>query len=245
MGRRTILLIVAALIAVLGSAMVFIYVKGADNRAIQGQAPVKVLKATAAIEPGETAKDAMASGKLKLEDVPQAQVLVGAMNSVANIGSSVALSTIYPGEQIISTKFGSPGDQSSLTMPNPKELAVSMSLSDTGRVAGFVSPGNDVAVFATCDETDSEGSKTYTLFSKVPVIAVGATTITNTTVTDQSGTSTTEQLPKTLFTLSLNQEDAQKLIQAASSCELAYGLLSKTSQVKTPLPPASLQSLFR
>ncbi len=33
MGRRTILLIVAALIAALGSAMVFLYVRGADNRA--------------------------------------------------------------------------------------------------------------------------------------------------------------------------------------------------------------------
>ena len=33
MGRRTILLIVAALVAVVGSGMVFLYVKGADDRA--------------------------------------------------------------------------------------------------------------------------------------------------------------------------------------------------------------------
>ena len=33
MGRRTVLLIVAALIAALGTALVFLYVEGADNRA--------------------------------------------------------------------------------------------------------------------------------------------------------------------------------------------------------------------
>ncbi|MFT4010074.1 MAG: RcpC/CpaB family pilus assembly protein [Nocardioidaceae bacterium] len=239
MGRRTVLLIVAALIAVLGSAMVFLYVRSADNRAIESQEPVKVLKATSQIDPGETAQDAMEKGKLAIADVPQSQVLVGAVNSVANIGTSVALSTIYPGEQIISGKFGDPGDSSALTMPDPKDMAVSMSLTDTGRVAGFVSPGSQVAVFATCED------KTYTLFPKVPVIAVGATTVTNTTTTDTTGASTTEQLPKTLFTLGLSQADAQKLIQGASSCELAYGLLSKTSEVKASVPPASNSTLFR
>ncbi len=38
MGRRTVLLIVAALIAALGTGMVFLYVRGADNRAEASQA---------------------------------------------------------------------------------------------------------------------------------------------------------------------------------------------------------------
>jgi pilus assembly protein CpaB len=238
MGRRTVLLVVAALIAVAGSAMVFLYVRSADNRAIEEQQPVQVLKATGQIDPGETANDAMAAGKLELQDVPQSQVLVGAVNTVNTIGTQVALSTIYPGEQIITSKFGAPGDQSLLTIPD-KLIAMSISLSDTGRVAGFVSPGSDVAVFASCNDS------TYTLFEKLPVIAVGATTVTNTTTTDETGASTTEQLPKTLFTLAVDQEQGQKLLQAASSCELAYGLRTKTSVVTAPFPPASLSNLFR
>ena len=62
MGRRTILLIVAALIAALGSAMVFLYVRGADDRATEAQAPVNVLKAVAQINPGETLDQAQAAG---------------------------------------------------------------------------------------------------------------------------------------------------------------------------------------
>lgn len=217
--------------------MVFFYVRSADNRAIEEQEPVQVLKATGQIEPGETANAAMASGKLQLEPVPKAQVLLGALGSVSDIGTMVALSTIYPGEQIISSKFGSPGEQSLLNIPD-KQLAVSVSLSDTGRVAGFVSPGSEVAVFATCGEVTS------TLFDKLSVIAVGQTTITTATTTDQSGTATTEQLPKTLFTLAVDQVQAQKLLLGASTCELAYGLRTKTSEVRFPIPPANPGNLF-
>jgi pilus assembly protein CpaB len=237
MGRRTVLLLVAALIAVAGSTLVVFYVRGADNRAIEEQEPVQVLKATGQIEPGETANAAMQAGKLQLEDVPKSQVLVGAQSSVSSIGSQVALATIYPGEQIVASKFGSPGDQQLLNIPD-KKLAMSVSLSDTGRVAGFVSPGSDVAVLAYCPDT------TQTLFSSLPVIAVGATTITTTTTTDQSGSSTQEQLPKTLFTLAVDQKEGQKLLQASSTCELAFALKTKTSTVSAPFPATNPANLF-
>ena len=106
MGRRTILLIVAALIAALGSAMVFLYVRGADDRATEAQAPVQVLKAVAQINPGETLDQAQAAGKIELGTVPRAQVLPGAVNSIEGIGAQVALSSIFPNEQIIAGKFG-------------------------------------------------------------------------------------------------------------------------------------------
>src|SRR3712207_9172349 len=89
MGRRSILLVVAALVAVLGSGLVFVYVKGADARALQGQAPVEVLKAVARINPGETLDQAQAAGKLELQPVPAEQVLDGALSSIGELGASV------------------------------------------------------------------------------------------------------------------------------------------------------------
>jgi hypothetical protein len=41
----------------------------------------------------------------------RAQVLPGAVNSIEGLGTQVALSTVFPNEQIITGKFGSPGDQ--------------------------------------------------------------------------------------------------------------------------------------
>ena len=46
MGRRLALLIAAVLVAALGTALVFAYVKKADDRAIADQQPVSVLVAS-------------------------------------------------------------------------------------------------------------------------------------------------------------------------------------------------------
>ena len=158
MGRRTILLILAAMIAVLGAGMVFLYVKGADTRARQGQEPIAVLKAVAQIEPGESLSQASAAGKIELKDVPLEQKLDGAMASIGSSGSEVALTRIYPNEQITASKFGSPGEQDALTMPNG-DFAISVQLSDTGRVAGFVVPGSKVAIWEYLFFVDIEGHR--------------------------------------------------------------------------------------
>ena len=242
MGRRTILLVVAALIAALGSTMVFLYVRGADNRAQAAQAPVQVLKAVTQIGPGETLDQAQAAGKLKLDEVPAEQVLPGAVNSIEGIGSQVALATVFPNEQIITGKFGSPGDQDVLTLPNG-DIAISVTLSDTGRVAGFVVPGDEVAIFLN-GPIGGGNTGVRLLLPRVKVIAVGATTVVSTTTTNTEGAQTTEQLPKTLFTLAVKQQDAEKIMLAATTGELSFGYLNDKSDVK-PGPGTTADGLFR
>lgn len=243
MGRRTILLIVAALIAALGSTMVFLYVKAADDRAAAGQAPVQVLKAVAQIDAGETLQAAQAAGKLELGEVPASQVLPGAVNSIDTLASSVALSAVYPQEQIITAKFGSPGQQEVLTLEDGK-IAISVTLSDTGRVAGFVSPGDEVAIFLNGPIGAGESTGVRLLLPKVQVIAVGATTVISTTRTTEEGAQTTEELPKTLFTVAVDQEEAEKILLASTSGELSFGYLNDRSRVKAG-PGTSLTNLFR
>ena len=235
-------MIVAALIAALGTGMVFLYVRGADNRAEAGQAPVQVLKAVAQIEPGETMAAAQAAGKIQLGKVPRAQVLVGAVNSVTGLENSVALSTIYPNEQIVTAKFGAPGDQDALNIPDGN-IAISVNLSDTGRVAGFVNPGASVAIFTHTTPEDGGEAATRLLLPKVQVIAVGATTVVNTTTTDPAGAQTTEQLPKTLFTLSVPQGDAERIMYAVGHGDLTFGLLNDKSKVKSG-PGVTAKNLF-
>ncbi len=242
MGRRTVLLIVAALIAALGSAMVFLYVRGADDRATEAQAPVQVLKAVAQISPGETLDQAQAAGKLELGSVPRAQVLPGAVNSIEGIGSQVALSSVFPNEQIISGKFGSQGDQELLTLPDG-QIAISVTLSDTGRVAGFVVPGDDVAIFLN-GEIGGGNTGVRLLLPRVKVIAIGSTTVISTTTTNPEGAQTTEQLPRTLFTLAVEQKDAEKIMLAATTGELSFGYLNDKSEVK-PGPGTTTDTLFR
>ena len=231
-------MIVAALIAALGTGMVFLYVRGADNRAEAAQSPVQVLKAVAQINPGETLTAAQTAGKIQVGTVPRAQVLTGAVNSVSGLENKVALSTIYPNEQIITAKFGDSGEQSALTIPEG-DIAISVTLSDTGRVAGFVSPGASVAVFTA----DPKGAMRL-LLPSVKVVAVGATTVVNTTTTDPAGAQTTEALPKTLFTLAASQDDAERIMFAAGKGALTFALASDNAKLKTG-PGVSDSNLFR
>jgi len=222
--------------------MVFLYVRGADSRAKEAQAPVQVLKAIAQINPGETLDAAQAAGKVSLGEVPREQVLPGAQNSIDAMGTMVALSAIYPNEQIIAAKFGSPGDQDTLTLPNGK-IAISVTVSDTGRVAGFVVPGDDVAIFMN-GQIGPGKNGVRLLLPKVEVIAVGATTVISTTTTSTQGAQTTEQLPKTLFTFAVDQDEAEKIMLATTTGELSFGYLNEESNVQAG-PGTTTTNLFR
>jgi pilus assembly protein CpaB len=252
MDRRRILLVAAVLVAALGGLLVFLYVQGADSRAEDRFDTVEVLKATAIIEPGETIEDAQAAGKLTLAGVGQDQLLNGYQTDTAAIAGTQAMQTIYPGEQIVADKFGAGGAAatSALQIPDDK-IAISVNLTDPSRVAGFVNPGSEVAIFVsgTLEGTTADGAAasqniTRLLLPRVTVIGVGNTTPISTTTTDETGASTTEQLPRTLLTLSLSQRDAEKVLYAAGNGELAFGLLTEESAV-SPGPAMTVNELFK
>ena len=239
MGRRTVLLVVAALVAALGTSLVFLYVRGADNRAAAQFDNVEVLKAVEIIAPGETLEQAQQAGKIQLGTVPRKELIQGAVSATGDLGKKVALSTIFPNEQIVTGKFGEPGEQKVLTIPDGK-MAISVNLTDPARVAGFVQPGAEVAIFVSAEpeavggDGESQDLPQFTrlLLPRVQVIGVGQTTVISTTTTAEGGAQTTEQLPRTLLTLAVDQEDAEKIIFAAKNGEVAFGLLTEKSDVK-------------
>ena len=107
-----------------------------------------------------------------------------------------------------------------------------MTLSDTGRVAGFVTPGAAVAIFIDQPGRARTAGRDPAAAAEGQVIAVGATTVVSTTTTDPAGAQTTEQLPKTLFTLAVDQDEAEKIMFAAAHGELTFALLNDKSKVK-------------
>ncbi len=155
MGRRTLLMIAAVVIAAIGAAMIFLYVQGINDRAAADQKPVEVLAATERIEAGESIDDAVAAGKLDLRAFPEKDLLDGAVQNTETLKGEVALTTIFPDEQIIPGKFGAPGSQSTITIPDGT-MAVSVQLTDPARVAGFITPGSKVSVFMSGTAAEQE-----------------------------------------------------------------------------------------
>ena len=209
MDRRKALLLVAAVIAAVGTLLVFLYVRGADTRADQRYDAVQVLRVVKPIAAGETVEAAQSAGKIESSSVSKKDLLPDALTGTEPIAGKVAVTNIYPGEQLIASKFGATGSTNGLAIPKGK-IAISVNLSDPSRVAGFVNPGDKVAIFMT------RGTFTRLLLPSVQVIGAGTTTVTTTTTTDASGAQSTEQLPKTLLTLAVSQADAEKVLFASS-----------------------------
>ncbi len=238
-------MVVAVLVAAVGSALVFLYTKGADTRAEEKFDTIEVLEATAVIAPGETFEDAQAAGKLAKQAVSKDALLDGYQTTTDSLTGTVSLGTIYPGEQIISAKWGQSAAVGSALQIPETNMAVSVNLTDPSRVAGFVNPGSEVAIFLT-GVTDSDGlGYSRLLLERVTVLGVGSTTPVSTTTTDESGASTTEQLPRTLLTLSVNQLQAEKILYAQSTGELAFGLLTAESAVAPDAGPMTFENLFK
>jgi pilus assembly protein CpaB len=228
MDRRKALLAVAAVIAALGTLLVFLYVRGADTRADERYGAVEVLRVVKLIGAGEKVEDAQAAGKLETSSVSQQDLLPDALTGTEPIAGKVATTAIYPGEQLISSKFGTSGAVSGLQIPKGK-IAISVNVSDPGRVAGFVNPGDKVAVFM--NGASGAGPFTRLLLPNVQIIAAGTTTMVAQTTTDASGAQVTDQLPKALLTLAVTQSEAERVLFASGNGELALGLTNPDSQV--------------
>ena len=243
MGRRTLLLVAALVVAALGTTMVFLYVNGVNDRALADQKPVQVLVATAPIAIGTTARDAQNSGALEQRTISRVSAARGALSDITPIADEVALGPIFVGEQIIEAKFGQPGSTSSLPIPEGK-LAVSVQLADPARVAGFVAPGSDVAIFLTFDGGGGAASEvTRVLLPKVQVIATGASTVVSTTTTT-GGETQTEELPKALLTLAVTQKEAQKVVYGSQHGQMYFGLLTEASEVDRSDTGVTAENLF-
>jgi pilus assembly protein CpaB len=228
---------VALAIAAIGTTMIVLYVQSIDARATEGQELVEVLTATETIDSGEAVSDAQAAGKFAKVEVRRDDMVDGALASVDSIKDKVAIGKVFPGEQIIGQKFGDQGSQESLVIPDDK-LAVSVELTDPARVAGFVNPGSEVAIFVSADpvifKPDGGEQKlapyTRLLLPKVQVIGVGTTSMTAKTTTTDAGEQTTEQVPRTILTVAVDQEQAEKVIYGGRNGELSFALLTKDSK---------------
>lgn len=243
MARRSVLLIVAVLVAALGTAMILLYVQGIDDRATEGQELVEVLTATELIDAGETVSAAQEAGKFEARRVRRDDMVVGALDSTEAIADLVALGSIYPGEQIISDRFGTLGAIENLVIPDDK-MAVSVELTDFERVAGFVNPGSEVSIFGTAttplrrlpDGTEETlPAVARIMLSRVPVIGVGTTSVSSRTTTDEEGALVTDEVARTILTVAVTQDEAEKLILADRTLDLTFALLgAETRSADTP-----------
>ena len=227
MGRRTVLLVAAILVAALGAGLVLVYVHDVNQRVKAREAPERILIAKKIIPAGTTGAAASASGDLEFMKIAREAVAPGALTSIDPVANLVALAPIYPGEQILSIKFGKQGASNLLTIPTAGTMALSISLPGPARVNGFIAPGSEVAVFLTAN------GSTKVILDRVTVIAVGTRTL-----VPSSGQATGADQQSDVVTFGGTAAQAQTLIYAQSTGSLYLSLLTENSTVPS-LPPTN------
>jgi pilus assembly protein CpaB len=219
MGRRTLLVIASVLVAAAGTAMIWLYVQGADSRARgKWQNLVTVLVATDVIPVGAdaTALEAVTEP----EQVP-ADFFTRDDPPVTSLKALKQRTTKLPvlkGQFLVSGQF----DEHNIpTGVGKKGMVVSIMMQDPNRVASLLRPGSRVAVFTV---TDAKGATSVeNLFPELTVLGVGDTTA----YVDSQGTSppigSQDNVPSAMVTLDVTGPEATKLI--AWSGHLYFTLL--------------------
>jgi pilus assembly protein CpaB len=231
MKRRLLIIVLALILAAVGTSGVFAYVKGANARAIAGMKAVSVLIAAKTIPSGTTAGAALHGGLLTSQTLPASSVPADALSAIPAALSSLVLSAdLQPGQVLLRPMLVTATQTTSGLAIPPGQMALTLAFCLPEVVAGSVQPGSQVAVFDTagnatitaqpgCSGSHAEiaGSiKTRVVLSRVDVLSVGqaapATGNSVSATSTLSGSSSTSSQGSTLVTLAVTQAQAEQLI---------------------------------
>ena len=228
MGRRVMAVLAAVVVGLVGVAAVMIYASSADSRALAAQRPETVFVAQGVIPAGTSAADAVAKGLMMPTKVAAEGVPAGALTTVGPAtGKLVALTDIAAGNFVIASRFGTtPTGAQAIQVPTG-QVAVSVSLSDPGRVGTFVTPGSHIVIYDTYQPpagpagTATASRQTRVLLDDALVIAVGTTSLTPPANASASGQA---QASGSLVTVALAPDEAAKLVHGIQTGTLYAGL---------------------
>ncbi|MDH4074858.1 MAG: RcpC/CpaB family pilus assembly protein [Acidimicrobiia bacterium] len=152
MSRRVTGFAVAVLLALVGTAALVVYVKGAERRALAGEELVEVYVVRAPIPSGTAAEDI--TGLVSVERVPIKVHASGAVTSLPALTGQVAAVDLVPGEQLVAGRFVQRSQftdrQAGVDVPEDM-VEVTVELDPQRAVGGLLEAGQTVAVLASFD----------------------------------------------------------------------------------------------
>jgi pilus assembly protein CpaB len=209
-ARRTLLISASILLAALGTALIWLYVQGAENRATQDAELVRVYVFKADAPPGTLAT--------RLPVAPQAVPKAMAVNAVTNLADVSTLQLTDRAVAGLPLLRGMLGPAASSGIEQNRGV-FSITISDPNRVPAQLRAGHTVAIYAY---GGSSKSSVKLVTPKIVVLSVGSTT-----VQTQSGTSAAAAaVPATILGFNASPEQAVQLTQmlATGATPVLYDL---------------------
>jgi pilus assembly protein CpaB len=232
MQSRVLAILVAAVLALVATAALVVYVNGADRRAIGDQEPVQVWVAAKPIKAGTSGVNARNTGLIEQVVIPKKNVVEGSVRSLAQIQNRYAAVDLVQGEQLLVRRWVGAEDVAGrrlLQIPADHQ-ALSIGLDLTRQVAGFVTPGDSVSMVVSLERGGSERSQF--LLQNIQVLAVGATALSNAAAqggggrVNQGGSS--QNL--TAVTLAVPENHVERVVYAAEHGSIYLTLMPPNAE---------------
>ena len=175
MNRRLVAAFVAAALALVAFVSIFLYVKNADVRALNGVQPKSVYVVVNPIAKGTLAENL--GTNIQLTQVPAMAVPGQAVSNLAEIQSRAASVDLVAGEVLLTSRFVDPTAATQETVPVPKGMQeMSLQVNADKIRGGILKPGETIGVVL---------SMTPSSVDPVSIPGIGSVTIAGDTITKQ------------------------------------------------------------
>ncbi|SCL15522.1 pilus assembly protein CpaB [Micromonospora rhizosphaerae] len=259
MARRIIPVLISLVLAALGTGAIMLYLRSADDRAIEGKRARTVLVADKQIPAGTSGKLLRTKGYLRQVRMPVETLPEDALEQVTgNLDALVTTAPVQRGQLLLRAMLGNAvTNGSGLAIP-AGQMAITARVKSTVFGPASLRPGARVAIFYTYTPMDERkrdvvsgaglekgreiNSVTRLLMTDVEVISVGPAPVAGSVGAEASpGGGVQDELS---VTFGLNQVDAERLAHAvALGGELNVGVLGDSSNVR-PDSGVDNRSLF-
>lgn len=149
MKRRIGGIILALVLAVVGTVALMAYVNKAKDDAVEDAQQAKVLVVKQAVPQGSSL--AVVIGAVELTDVPQRLVADGALSDFDGVDASlVAGIALLPGEQLLRSRLVDPATMARVEIPDGLQ-EITIALDPQRAIGGALQPGEEVGIILSFD----------------------------------------------------------------------------------------------
>lgn len=249
MRRRSNLLVILGIAFFLvGGVIVFLLTEDDDDGASGEIQPVTVVVASTDIEAGALADEVIEQGGLRTEEIPAAELVPGAVQSVNQLAGATFVQGFARDQQI--TTSGLQLQNRTFTVPEGFE-AVAVQIDFVPGGAGYVNAGDRINLYGVYRSAlaDRLSPRTELLLTNVEVLDVDLTIPPrrgNTTATTDGSGGPAQRASGTAVTylLALRADDAEKVIFQTEFESLYASLTADEAPPAGPTPGRDAESIL-
>jgi pilus assembly protein CpaB len=233
-SRRTVIVIVAVVIAALAGIATYSYLNTVQDRANKHAKLVKVFVVKKDIQKGFPGDQAVSQGFVKSDEIPQKFRPATAVTDLNTIKGKVALTTLSANQVLVEGQFVDPRvEQITFSQRIPAgQVAITLNYDQVHAVAGLLVPGDKVDMIIT----DPRDGQIKFMFQNVNILAIGAQ------AAPQAGETQQVTPGAGLITFAVPPLAAEKLVLAGASATL---VLVPPDNQPTVIPPVNATNLLQ